>query len=143
MVPSATSALTSGLLLREPRERLRHARGERARERADAQLARRVARELLELARGELEPVGDHVGVREQQLAGGRERQPAGPALEQPRARLALERGDLLGDRGLGQRQRLGRARERAEPRDLAEREHAARIDHRHSLWHQRNDDLN
>ena len=98
------------MLLGEARERLRHAGGERAREGADVQLARDVARELLELARGELEPVGDHVGVRQQQLAGGRELQAARPAVEQPRARLALERGDLLGDRGLGERQRLGRA---------------------------------
>ena len=87
---------------------------------------------------GELQPVGDDVGVLEQQRARRRERQPAGPALEQLRARLALERRDLLRDRGLGQRQRLGRARERAEPRDLAERQHAARVDHRLSLWHRR-----
>ena len=90
--------------------------------------------ELAELPGRELEPPGDHVGVLEQQLAGGRERQAARAALEQPRAGLLLERRDLLGDRGLRQRERLGRARERAEPRDLAEREHAARVDHRHSL---------
>ena len=43
-------------------------------------------RDLLgELARGELQPIGDDVRVREQQLAGRGEREPAGPALEQPR----------------------------------------------------------
>ena len=94
-------------------------------------------RDLLgELAGGELEPVRDDVGVVEQQRAGRRERQAAGPALEQLRAGLALQRGDLLGDGGLRQRQRLGRAREGSQPRDLAEGEHAARIDHSFSLWH-------
>ena len=44
------------------------------------QLARDVARELLELARGELEPVGDHVGVRRAAAApAGVSSRPPGP----------------------------------------------------------------
>ena len=126
--------LDLGALGDQPGQRPGHVRGERARERADAQLAGGVPGQLGELPAGEVQPVGDDVGVLEQQRARGRERQPAGAALEQLRARLALERRDLLRDRGLGQRQGLGRAREGAEPRDLAESQHAARVDHRLSL---------
>ena len=81
------------------------------------------------------EPVGDRVGVREQQGARLGHRRAAGAAVQQPDAELALERGDLLRDGGLGQRERLGRARERAAPGDLAEREQAAWIEHRRSLY--------
>ena len=103
----------------------------------------RVLDQLPELALGQAQAVGDDVGVLEQQRARLGQREPAGPALEQPRARLALQRGDLLRHGGLGQRQRLGRAGEGAEAGDLAEREHAAGIEHRLSLWHSGNDDLN
>ena len=55
---------------------------------------------------------------------------PPGPRSSSRAPDLALQRGDLLRHRGLGQRERLGRARERAEPGDLAERQHAAGIKH-------------
>ncbi len=45
----------------------------------------------------------------EQQPAGVRRERAAAAADEQPGAELALERGDLLGDRRLAQRQRLAR----------------------------------
>ena len=78
----------------------------------------------------ELEPLGDDVGVREQLLARGRDLQLAAPALQQAGAGLPLERGDLLGDRRLRERQRLARARERAVQRDFAEGQHAAWVQH-------------
>ena len=90
--------------------------------------------ERVHLEVGEVEPRGDRVGVREQQLAGrGGER--AGAAADEQRgAELALEGADLLRHRGLAERERLGRARERALARDLAEGEQAARIEHSLSL---------
>ena len=93
------------------------------------------ARELGDLAVRLGEPVGDRVGVRQQQGARLGHRRTAGAAVQQPDAELALERGDLLRDGGLGQRERLGRARERAAPCDLAEGEQAAWVEHRRSLY--------
>ena len=81
-----------------------------------------------ELLVGELEALGDGVGVLEQDLALAGESKAAGLALEQPRADLALQCRDLVGDRRLGERELAGGARERALMRDGAERQHAARI---------------
>ena len=49
---------------------------------------------------------------------------------------LALERGDLLGDGGLGEGERLGGGRERAADRDLAKDAHAANVEHEENLYH-------
>ena len=89
--------------------------------------------QLAELGLGEREALRDRVGVREQDLAGAREPEPARLAVEQPRADLALERRDLLRDRRLGERERARRLRERALVGDRAEGEHAPRI-HRQQL---------
>ena len=56
-------------------------------------------------------------------------------ALHERGAGLALERGDLLRDRGLRERQRLGRGRERTAYRDLAEHPHAADVEHQLNLY--------
>jgi hypothetical protein len=130
------------VLEREACEGGRDARRERARERADPQPQAALGHQLAELAVRQVQAVVDDVGVLEQQRAGLRERQPARPAIQQPGAELALERRDLLRDGRLGQRERPGRARERPVARDLAERQHPARIQHRHSLCHARKDDL-
>ena len=101
MVPSATSALRSGRSAIS-RASARGTRVASALGKAPTRSSRAACADLLgELAGGELEPVRDHVGVLEQQRAGGRQGQPARPALEQPRAGLALQRGHLLGDGGL------------------------------------------
>ena len=126
----------------QPLDRAVDDRGERAGERADPQRRPHGAGQLGDLRVGLGEPAGDRIGVREQQRARLGHRRAAGPAVEQPDAQLALERGDLLGDRGLRQGERLGRARERAAPGDLAEGEQAAGVDHRHSLWHSQEGNL-
>lgn len=59
----------------------------------------------------------------EQELARLRQREAATAALDQPLAELHLERPDLLRDGGLGQRELACRKGERAQARDLAERE--------------------
>ena len=51
-------------------------------------------------------------------------------ALDERRARLALEGGDLLGDGGLGVGERVGGGGERAACGDLAQHAHAADIEH-------------
>ncbi len=60
----------------------------------------------------------DLLGVGQQRLAGRRELQPPRQPLDQRRADLRLQRRDLLRDGRLRQIQRLGRAREVAQPRD-------------------------
>jgi len=57
-------------------------------------------------------------------------------ALHERRAGLALERGDLLRDGGLRERQRLGRRGERAAHRDLAEGGEELEVEHHGPLWH-------
>ena len=51
-------------------------------------------------------------------------------ALDERRPGLALERGDLLGDGGLRERQGLGGGGERAALGDLAQDPHAADVKH-------------
>jgi len=84
------------LLEREPRDGGRHHGRQRAGERADPQARAALRHDLAELARRQLQPRRDHVGVAQQQLAGLGEGEPAGPALEQLGLDLALERRDLL-----------------------------------------------
>jgi hypothetical protein len=94
----------------QPANRLRYQRGERAGERADAQAPALLRRQLADPRGREREAVGDRVGVLEQDGAGGRELQSARLAVQQPRADLALQRRDLLGDRRLRQRECSRRA---------------------------------
>ena len=68
--------------------------------------------------------------MRDERAAGVREPHAARPALEQPGARLALERGDLLGHGGLRVVERVGGGREGAPGRDLLEHAQAADIEH-------------
>ena len=116
------------LLRAQAHDRVRDHRRERARERADAQRLALGVGQLGDLLAGLREPVGDRVGVGEQQRAGGGRRRPSGAAFEQLHAELALERGDLLGDRRLGQRERVARARERPLMRHFPERQQPPRI---------------
>ena len=124
------------------RDRRRHEARESGREGADAQERALVVGDLGELERGEVEAHGDRVGVLEQQRAGRGELQSARPAIEQPRADLLLERRHLMGDRGLRQRELLGRARERPMVGHRAEGEHSLRV-HRCKLSVPKNHDLN
>ncbi|MDP9399533.1 MAG: hypothetical protein M3P39_00960 [Actinomycetota bacterium] len=62
--------------------------------------------------------------------AGLREAHPARTALDELRARLALEGGDLLADRRLRVRQRLGRGGEGALGGDLPQDQQATDIEH-------------
>jgi hypothetical protein len=80
--------------------------------------------------------------VLEQHGARGRELEPARTAVQQPRSELALERGDLLGDGRLRERQLARGLRERAPVSDGPERQQPSRF-HSDSLSHQHNDYLN
>ena len=91
--------------------------------------------ERVELALGRGQAVEDRVGVADQQLARLREAHAAGGALDQARAGLGLERGDLAGDRGLGERERLGRGGEGAVRGDLAQDPEASDVEHVQSVY--------
>ena len=112
----------------------RRDRGDRAGERSEAELPPLLRHDGADLAVGELEPGGERVRVLEQQGAGRRGHRPAAPADEQLRAQLALEAAHLLGDRGLAERERDGRVRERALAGDRPERQQPAWIEHSLSL---------
>ena len=84
--------------------------------------------QLADLAVGLREPVGDRVGVGEQERSGLGRHRPARPAVQQPDAELPLERRDLLRHRRLGEAEGVAGLRERALPDDLAERQQAPRI---------------
>jgi len=84
--------------------------GERGREGADPQPGALGVGGDGELLAGELEALGDGVGVLEQDLALPGESQAAGLAVEQPGADLVLQRRDLVGDRWLGERELAGGA---------------------------------
>src|SRR4051812_43028484 len=102
--------------------------GQGGRECADAQPRAPALRGGRELLAREPEPVRDRVRVPEQDLALGGEPEAAGLAIEQAHADLALERGDLVGDRRLRERERAGGAREGPLVSDRAKREDASRI---------------
>ena len=63
-------------------------------------------------------------------LAGGGQAPAAAVPLEQRDAGLALERGELLGDRGGGVAERVGGGRDRAAGGELAQDAEAADVEH-------------
>ena len=115
--------------LRERGDRERRERGAGGRERAEAQATGVELGERLELGLGGGEPAEDHLRVLDQQLARGRQADAARGAVDQPCARLGLERGDLTRDRGLRERQRVGGRGERSVRGDLAQDAQTADID--------------
>ena len=127
--------LDLGVRLVERAHRERDQRGVGGRGRADVQAAALERAERLELALGRGQAVEDHVGVADEQLAGLGEAHAAGGALDQARAGLGLERGDLARHRGLGERERLGRGGEGAVRGDLAQDPQASDVKHVQSVY--------
>ena len=103
----------------ERRDRQGDQRRSGGREGGDAQAPSAQPRDRRERRLGGVQAREDALGVAHERLPGGRQRDAARMALEQRHAGFALERGDLLGDRGLGVGQRLGGRRERAAVGDL------------------------
>ena len=108
---------------------------------ADSNAARRSAAaaqagDRLELGLRLGQPGEDRVGVA-CTSARARVGQPhaARAALDERGAGLALERRDLLGDRGLGERQGLGRGGEGAADGHLAQDAHSAYVKHQVDLY--------
>ena len=96
-----------------------------------ADLARDLAVALFEVGPGAGEQVDHRVGVVAERLAGAGEDDPARRTVEQRRAGLAFEHGQLLRDGRRGQAQRAGRAGDRAAPPDLAEQAQPADVEQR------------
>ena len=112
----------------------RQQRGRRAEEGDDAQVPAAQPGDGLELALGGVEAGEDRLGVGDERGAGVGQSHAARAALDELRAGLALESGDLLRDRRLGVGERLGRGGERAARGDLAQDPQALHIEHKTSL---------
>ena len=110
-----------------------HARA-RGRERGHPQVPAPQVGERRERRLGRLEPAEDHLGVLDERLARLGEHDAARPALEQPRAGLALERGDLLRDGRRRVGEDVGGAGERAAARDLAQHTQSADVEHERNV---------
>ena len=116
--------------LAEARDRLGHDRRAGAGEGGQAQAPAAQAGDRLELGLGVGEAGEDRVGVLDQRATGVGQAHAARVALDERRAGLALEGGDLLGDRGLRVGQRVGGGGEGAARGDLAQHAHSADIEH-------------
>jgi hypothetical protein len=68
--------------------------------------------------------------VRDERAAGVGQAHAACVALHERRPRLLLQRGDLLGDGGLGVGERFGGSRERAARGDLSQDPQALDVEH-------------
>jgi hypothetical protein len=113
----------------EALDRRRDERRERARKGAHSQLPLLIA-QLPQLRIGDRHALRQRVGVLQRERPRIRERQTAGPPVQQARAQLALQSRDLLRHRGLGERQLARGGGERARQRDGTEGQQAPRIQH-------------
>ena len=114
----------------EGRHRPRHERRRGGGEGGQAHAAAHVAVAGGELGLGRLE-LGQHaLGAPDEQPRGGGEDHAAPLALEQRDADLALERGEVLGDRGGRVAERLGRGGDGAALGELAQHVQAADVEH-------------
>jgi hypothetical protein len=105
---------------------------------SEPQPAAAHARDRLELGLRLGEPREDRVRVAHERLTRLGQPDPARVAGDERAARLALERGDLLRDGGLRERERLGGGAERAPHGDLSQHAHAADVEHQKFLYHRR-----
>jgi hypothetical protein len=121
--------------LRERRDRDRHDRRRRGLERRHPQPPAAQPGDRLQLGLGLGEARQDLVGVPHDRLARLGQPHAARAALHEHRAGLALERRDLLRDRRLRERERLGGGGERAAQRDLAEDSHTTDVKHQWDLY--------
>ena len=115
-------------------DRERDELGERGGVRRDPHAALLAGEQLADLELGEREPVERGAGVLDQQRAGRGQLRPAARAVDERRADLGLERGEVLGDRGLGEVERGGGAGQRAGVGDRAQRAEASHVVHKWSL---------
>ena len=88
----------------------------------------------LELRLGGRQPREHDLGVLDERAAGVGEAHAAAAAVDERGAGLLLERGDLLGDGGLGVGERLGRGGERAVLGDRLEDPQLFDVEHNWSL---------
>lgn len=120
----------AGVALAELDDGLRHDRGARGREGRQAQPTATQAGDRVELGLGVVEAGEDRVGVGDERAAGLRERDAPGPAIDETRAGLLLERGDLLRHRALRVSERFCRRGERPVGGDFSEHAEPADIKH-------------
>jgi hypothetical protein len=121
---------------REHRDGRRNQRRPRGREGGEAHAPAAQPRDRLELGLGGRDAGENRLGVLDQRAPGVGQAHATRAAVEQRRPRLALERGDLLRDAGLGVGEGLGGVLERAVLGDGSEDAKALDIEHKGSLSH-------
>ena len=104
--------------------------GQRRGKPADAQLPGVAGDVGVEVGPQQLQLGEQRVAMGQQHARDGRQAHAAAVGLQQRLAHLALQRGQLLGDRRGRQVQRVGRRRDRAAVGELAQRAQAAQVDH-------------
>ena len=119
------------MLRRKPLERRHHQRPRRGLERRDAHDAADLARLPRQVRLQLLEPGQHAAGAGRQHPPGVGQLEPPARLAEQLDARLALELGELLGDRRRREGERLGGARDRPLGDELAQHEQTAGREHR------------
>jgi hypothetical protein len=123
--------LDLGVARAEARDRERHQRRPRGREGGHPQATTAQAGDRPERRLGGLQPREDPLGVSHERLSRRGQGHPARVALQQRHPGFGLERGDLLGDRGLRVVERVRRGREGAAPGDLVENLQTRDIKHK------------
>ena len=132
--PSVIDSSIAGVLGAEVGDRERHQRRAGRLEGGHPQAPAAQAGDRLELRLGLGQAAEHGVGVAHERLARLRQAHAARAALHEDRAGLALERGDLLRDGGLGEGEGLRGGGEGALDGDLSEDAHAADVEHELSL---------
>ena len=115
-------------------DRERHEPGQRRRVAREPDPPLLVGDEVGDLDLGERQSVERGTGVLDQQPAGVGQLRAATGARDERSADLGLERGEVLRDRGLGERQRVGGGGQRAVVGDRAQRAQAPEVIHKVSL---------
>ena len=121
-----------------PRDQCRDGGGEAG----EPQPATPQAGDLGELLLGLFQAREHRLGVGQEGTAGVGEAYRTHAALHQPGTGLTFEGGDLLADGRLGERERLGRGRERAAGGNFPQHAKATWIQHKQSLTDCRNPNL-
>ncbi len=124
----------AGVALVELRHRAWDERGAGALEAGQPQATAAQARDRGQLLLGGLDAGEDRIRVLAEGATGVGESYAARAALDELRADLALERGDVLADRGLREVERLGGGGEGAAGGHLAQDAHTTDVEHQSSL---------
>ncbi len=126
--------LQPGVLTGERHQRPGDDRPGRAREGADPQRSGQPVPGVDQFGGGQLQPLQHRLGMADEVAPGRRQGHPPPGALQQRHPGLPLQHGQLLGDGGRAEGERLGHGGDGAPVGELPEQAQAAYVEHRPSL---------